>query len=187
MNVRRFPILTAVTLGLTITATATRLFGDGVLDAVRRDPAALGHGEVWRLVSPVLVQSDKSVLAVVAVFVLCAAIGAVGEQVLSRPRWVALYLAGALAGHGLGEAFQPHQGGTSVAFFGVFGGLAALALRGEEPDLRRWRSRAAVAVPLALLDTALGDIHGVAFLAGLLVGWLPALRAVRARAPAPVA
>lgn len=187
MTVRRFPILTTVTLGLTVAGTATRLFGDGMLDAVRRDPSALGHGEVWRVVSPVLVQSDHSVFAVVAVFVLCAVVGVVGEQVLSRPRWIALYLAGALAGHGIGEAFQPHQGGTSVAFFGVLGGLAALALRGDESDLRRWRSRAAVAVPLALLDTALGDIHGVAFLAGLLIGWLPAPRAVRLRAPAPAA
>lgn len=174
MNLRRAPILTATTLGLTVAATATRLFGDGVLDAVRRDPTALGHGQAWRLVSPVLVQSDASVLAVVGVFVLCAAIGAVGEQWLSRPRWIALYLAGALAGHGFGEWVQPDQGGTSVAFFGVLGGLAALSLRGDDPALRVWRSRVVVAVPLAVLDTALGDIHGVAFLAGLTVGSLPA-------------
>ena len=61
-----FPLLTALTLGVTAVLTASRLVGDGVLDAVRRDPAALGHGQLWRLVSPVLVQGDRSLFAVLA-------------------------------------------------------------------------------------------------------------------------
>jgi membrane associated rhomboid family serine protease len=182
---RRLPLLTAITLGATILVTATRLFGDGPLDALRRDPAALGNGQVWRLLSPVLVQSDASVFAVLGVFVLCAVIGAAGERFLSRGRWIALYLAGALAGHGIGEAFQPHQGGTSVAFFGILGGLAAYALLDREPALRMWRVRAAVAVPLAAVDTAVGDIHGVAFLAGLGVAALLVARERTAADPVP--
>jgi membrane associated rhomboid family serine protease len=171
---RRLPILTITTLGLSALMTATRLFTNGPLDALRRDPTALGHGQVWRLISPVLVQSDTSVVNVVLVFVICAAIGTVAERRLSRREWLVLYLCGALAGHSLGEAFQPLEGGTSVAFVGILGGLAASALLDSASDLRRWRFHAAAAIPLSLLDTALGDIHGVSYLVGLAVGlmWL---------------
>jgi rhomboid protease GluP len=171
---RRLPILTIGTLGLSAVMTATRLFTNGPLDALRRDPTALGHGQVWRLISPVLVQSDRSVVSVVLVFVMCAAIGIVAEQRLSRREWLVLYFCGVLAGHSLGEAFQPLESGTSVAYVGILGGLAASALLDSASDLRRWRFHAAAAIPLSLLDTASGDIHGVSYLVGLAVGvvWL---------------
>jgi hypothetical protein len=110
---RRFPILTAATLGASALVTATRLFNDGPLDALRRDPTALDHGQLWRLISPVLVQSDSSIVSIIAVFALCAAIGVYAERFLSPLRWLTLYLCGALVGHGIGEAFQPLEGGTS--------------------------------------------------------------------------
>jgi hypothetical protein len=80
------PVLTVVTLGATLLGTVTRLFSDGPLDALRRDPAALGRGEVWRLVSPVLVQTDGRVVNVVLVFVGCAVIGVFAERVLAARR-----------------------------------------------------------------------------------------------------
>jgi rhomboid protease GluP len=166
MPPRRLPILTAVTLGLTAAVTATRFAGTGVLHALWRDPSGLEHGQVWRLLTPVLVQSDPG-WTVVKVIVLCAVVGAAGERVFSRGQWISLYLVGALAGHSIGEVFQPHQGGTSVAFAGVLGGLAAVALlRGDavKPVLR---VEAAVCIPLAILDTVIGDIHGLPFLGGL--------------------
>ena len=174
MNRRRFPILTLITLGLTAILTATRLLGSGPLDALRRDPAALSHGELWRLISPVLVQSDQGLLNVVLVFATCAAIGAIGEQFLTRRRWLALYLLGALLGHAIGEVFQPLEGGTSVAFVGILGGLAAYSLVGGVPALQRVKLQAAVAIPLAVLDTVLGDIHGLPYVAGLALAteWL---------------
>ena len=146
-----FPLLTASTLGASALVTATRLFTDVPLDALRRDPSALGHGQIWRLISPVLVQSDSSVVSVVLVFATCAAIGVYAEHFLSAGRWLTLYLCGALAGHGIGEAFQPLQGGTSVAFVGILGGLSAYALLEREPELVRWRPQAAIAIPLAIL------------------------------------
>jgi rhomboid protease GluP len=180
---RRYPILTTVTLGLTTVVTATRLFDDGPLDALRRDPGGLGRGELWRLISPVLVQSDAELRNVVLVFVMCALIGAFAEQFLTRRRWLALYMCGALAGHAIGEVFQPLEGGTSVAFVGILGGLAAYALVGEIPELTRFKIQATVAVPLAVLDTLLGDIHGIPYLAGLAVGTAWLMRDGSARPP----
>ncbi len=179
----RFPTLTSITVGLSAIVTATRLLGDGPLDALRRDPGALGHGQLWRLLSPVLVQSDAGLRNVLLVFVMCAVIGAIAEQLLTRRRWLALYLVGALVGHGLGEVLQPLEGGTSVAFVGILGGLAAYSLVGGVPQLQRFRLQAAVAIPLAVLDTVLGDIHGLPYLAGLAVAtaWL-----VRDGSPQPL-
>jgi rhomboid protease GluP len=162
----RFPVLTAVTLTLTVVLTATRLGGSGVEHALRRDPDGLGSGELWRLLSPVLVQTDPSWFAVVSVFVTCAVIGVIGERVFSRPRWAALYLVGTLAGHGIGEVFQPRQGGTSVAFAGVLGGIAAHALRRGSRVPKPVQFWAALGIPLAVIDTISEDIHGLPFLAG---------------------
>jgi hypothetical protein len=128
------------------------------------------------LISPVLVQSDSSPVNVVLVFVVCAAIGIYGERFLSRRRWLTLYLCGALAGHAIGEAFQPLEGGTSVAFVGILGGLAAYSLLEYTPALVRSKPQAAIAIPLAILGTVLGDIHGVSFIVGLVIGGAWVLR-----------
>lgn len=171
-----FPVLTAVTLGLTVLVTATRLFGDGPLDALRRDPAALGDGQVWRLISPVLVQSDPGLGTVLLVFAACALIGTIGERLLSPASWLTFYFCGALAGHALGEAFQPLEGGTSVAFVGILGGLGALVTLGGDPVLNHFRWQALVAIPLSVLDIALGDIHGVSYLVCFAIGSIWMLR-----------
>ncbi len=166
------PLLTAVTLTMTVALTSTRVWTAAVMHALWRDPDALRRGQIWRLVTPVLVQSDRSAFDVVSVFVVCAVVGIVGERHFSRPAWVATYLAGALCGHAVGMAFQPHQSGTSVAFAGILGGLGALAMSGRESALRRWRFHAAGLAVLAIVDTSVRDIHGVAYLGGLIVGGL---------------
>ena len=138
----RVPVVTAITLTLTAATTATRLRGPAVVHVLRRDPTALRSGQVWRLLSPVLVQTDRSAVVVLATFVLCAAIGVFGEQVFPRGEWITLYVVGALVGHGIGEAFQPRQGGTSVAFAAILGGLAACPpARGAGAATRSDRSR----------------------------------------------
>ena len=166
----RAPVLTAIALTATLLGTLTRLFGPAMFDSLARDPTELGHGQLWRLLTPVLVQSDHSPLAIIGVFILCAVIGVTGEWLLPRSEWLALYLLGALAGHGIGETFQPHQSGTSVAFVGILGGLGARILLDHDPRLKFWRIRFAALIPLAILDTALRDIHGAPFLIGLAAG-----------------
>src|ERR1700744_3992132 len=86
----RWPLLTAVALTATLLGTATRLIGNGTFHALRRDPEALGHGQLWRLLTPVLVQGDHSVLAIASVFVVCAVIGIAAEHLLPRWEWILL-------------------------------------------------------------------------------------------------
>lgn len=167
---RPFPILTTIALLATLLGTITRVFGPAVFHALRRDPSQLGDGQLWRLLTPVLVQGDHSLLSIVGVFVLCAVIGVAGEWLLPRSEWLLLYLLGALTGHGIGEVFQPHQSGTSVAFAGILGGIGARVLLDPALRLGRFRVQFFVLVPLAILDTVLRDIHGIPFLVGLGVG-----------------
>ena len=121
-----------------------------------------------------LKRTATSAAFVLVTLAACAVVGVLGEQVFSRRRWLVLYLLGALTGHGLGELVQPHQGGTSVVFAAVLGGLAAQALARGSLRPRPVRIEAALAIPAAALDTALGDIHGLPFLTGLALAavWL---------------
>ena len=71
-----------------------------------------------------------------------------------------------------------------MAFVGILGGLGAYALLDRDPDLHKFKLQAAVAIPLAVLDTAMGDIHGVPYLVGLSLGLIWAAREARSCLPA---
>jgi hypothetical protein len=104
-------LLTVAVLAPTVVLTALRGAVPGLQPALERDPDGLRAGELWRLLSPVLVQPDPPWIRV-AVFALVGAVGLVAERVFSRSGWLAF----------------------------------------------------------AVLDTALGDIHGAPLLAGALLG-----------------
>ena len=58
-------------------------------------------------------------------------VGAVAEQVVSRPRWLLCYFATGLVGEVAGYAWQPHGGGNSVAICGLAGAVAVALWRGD--------------------------------------------------------
>jgi hypothetical protein len=116
-----------IVLAVSGALTATRIAGPTVLHALWRDPAKLADGQLWRLIIPALIQSNRSVVIVAEIFVLPAAVGAVAEQRLCRRRWLPFYLLGALVGHGIGEDDQPRQSGISLAFAGLLGALVRMS------------------------------------------------------------
>jgi rhomboid protease GluP len=172
----RVPVGTISTL--VVWAAGTVAYRSGDVDlwlAVRRDPGALAAGQWWRVISPVLVQPDPWAV-VVGIGLLAAVVGTMAERVFGTRRWVLLWVAGALTGHVVGEAWQPYDSGVSVAFCGPLGGLAVWAA------VCRSRAPAPVPPPMVVLPvavlvggvllTVVRDIHGPAVLAGALVGWL---------------
>jgi rhomboid protease GluP len=172
----RVPVGTITALAAWTAGTVAYRSGDVDLWlAVRRDPGALAAGQWWRLLSPVLVQPDP-VVVVVVLGLLAAVVGTVTERVFGTRRWLVLWVAGALAGHLVGEAWQPYGSGVSVAFCGPLGGLAVWTA------VCRARAPGPVPPPMVVLPAAVGagavlltavrDIHGPATLAGVVVAAL---------------
>lgn len=163
------PVATIVVLAAwAVCTTLYHLGADGLFLAVRRDPEALMNGQVWRLISPVLVQPD-SWFSVITLGVTAAAVGTFAERTFGTGRVAALLLAGALAGHSIGELWQPYSGGVSVAFCGPIGAVAAYVLVAR---VRRHRVAAVVLLGGAVVLCLFTDIHGPALLAGAVVGFL---------------
>lgn len=161
-------------LAPTLAFTAAAIQDPRVFTALRRDPEALLRGELWRLLSPVLVQadalSDGGGWRAAAVFLMVALVLVVGEQAFGATRGSFLYGLGALVGHGAGEFWAPHGAGCSVAGCGVLGGIAGWLLRARP---RRVKVGAAFWLALGVVATLLRDIHGPPLLAGALAAlWL---------------
>ncbi|MDQ2903746.1 MAG: rhomboid family intramembrane serine protease [Chloroflexota bacterium] len=109
-------------------------FTPAVLNVLQRDPKALAQGQWWRIFSPLLVDSDGWLQFVtVSIGFLC--IGIPAQHWLGWGRWLLLFFAGATAGEIMGYLWQPYGGGTSVALFGLIGGMVIFMLRRKQPIL----------------------------------------------------
>lgn len=124
----RPPVLTIVGLLLIAVFMVLQAVEPFVLAALRRDLPAVQAGEWWRLLSPLLVQSDGWPQFAFN-FAGLAILGAAIERRCGRWWWLALVLAGAAAGEAAGYAWDPHGAGSSVAVCGLLGGLLAFTWR----------------------------------------------------------
>jgi hypothetical protein len=129
----RAPVLTCCVLLPTAALSVVGLVVPAVERALRRDGAAIGHGQAWRLATGLLVQ-DGGVAGTVLNLLGLAIIGVLAERLLSRPRWAIGYAGGAVAGELAGWAgWQPVGAGNSVAVCGLSAVLAVALWR----DARR--------------------------------------------------
>lgn len=166
----RFPFLTTLAVGATAVVTyMSRQDGSPLKADLARDAGGLEHGDWWRALSPVLVQTDPQVWQVVGTLVFAAAVGAFAERNLGPLRAGTAFLAGALLGEAAGYAWEPDgTGGISVAAFGQLGLLGAWFVNSGP---RRARLVGALLAVGSLADiVVLRDLHGVSLLGGLGVG-----------------
>jgi membrane associated rhomboid family serine protease len=135
------------------------------IPALQRDPTALRHGEWWRLVSPLLVQT-LGWYQVLANLVTLAAIGLVAERVLGRWRWVLMFLAGTVGGQVAAYAWHEGGGGDSIAICGLAAGLVVARPSREATAL-------VVAYIAALTGRGLWGVAaaGLACVAGAVAGY----------------
>jgi membrane associated rhomboid family serine protease len=128
---RHVPWLTLGVALLTATGFAAQLADDRVLTALQRDPTGLHLSDPWRVLTPLLVQSDGWTQAGFNLVTLVLA-GIVVEARYGRPRWLLLYLGAGVVGQLLGYAWNPPGGGgNSVAVCGLVGALIAAMLAGR--------------------------------------------------------
>jgi membrane associated rhomboid family serine protease len=162
---RQVPWLTLTVAAITAAGFAAQLIDHRVLDALQRDPAGLTWSRPWRVVTPLLIQSDGWIQAVYNLATLMLA-GVVVEARFGRWRWLVLYLSAGIVGQLLGYAWNPPGGGNSVAVCGLVGGLIAAMLLGR-PELPRPALLLTPYYPVALLG--LDAAGGTGQVVGLVV------------------
>lgn len=93
---------------------------------------AISDGQCWRLATSLVFQ-DGGVLGTATNLVFLVAVGVLVERAHGPWRWVALYLAGAVAGQVAGVLTGMVGAGNSIAICGLAGGLlGAYARRGAD-------------------------------------------------------
>jgi membrane associated rhomboid family serine protease len=174
ITLRPLPLLSLAAIVLPALFLILMSLSPNVLSALQRDRGALTQGQWWRLLSPMLVDSDGwwQFLFVSLGFVC---IGILVEHLFGWWRWLLLFLAGGLVGELAGYAWQPYGGGTSIALFGLLGGLLMLLLRRDGP-VQVIASLYALAVVTVLtceaVVTSVGGTTIVGIVAAAILCWL---------------
>jgi rhomboid protease GluP len=176
---RRVPVATVTALVVVGVPTLLQLLvAPSLLGYLERDRTAIGDGQVWRLLTSLVVQ-DGGLAGSIFNLVCLAVVGAVAERVWGARRWAAVALASGAAAQLWGLVVQPVGAGNSVAVFGLAASVAAVALMCGN---RATRIPAAVSLLVAVALLLTGDIHGGAAAVGAAVGFILASvdrRAVR--------
>jgi membrane associated rhomboid family serine protease len=183
-----------VILGLTVVislATSTQLSPDGgpLLDLLLLDKVAVAHGEIWRLLTIVLVHDPTFLLHLLFNMYALYLAGPIVEQLYGARRFVLFYLLAAAGGSISSFAFGTGQYavGASGAIFGLFG-ILFVATRAHHPALdRRGRALVGQIGMLLVINLAFGfavgpQIDNFAHIGGLATGALLGLAFVPGRA-----
>jgi membrane associated rhomboid family serine protease len=137
-----------------------------LLDQLERNWTLIGRGQIWRLLTSLVVQDGGLAGAIVNLIAL-AAIGVAAEQVWGAKRWAAIALAAGLGAQFWGIIVQPVGAGNSVAVFGLAASMAVLAvLRGVGIQ----RVVGLVSLVGAAVLLVIGDVHGGAATIGAVLG-----------------
>ncbi len=176
------PILTYAILAVTVAIGISSLLGPSgeVLFALfALDKSAVAAGELYRLVSVVLVHSPTFILHLASNMYALYLVGPVVEGLYGRALFLGIYLLTAAAGSTASYVFVPNDSvGASGAIFGLFGVLL-VGLRVHRPVLGRQQRALTSQIGILvgfnlLLGFGLGSfIDNAAHVGGLLAGaWL---------------
>jgi membrane associated rhomboid family serine protease len=135
-HAQRFPVLTVTAVGIATVAAIAQFATPVIVPLLQRDPIGLAHGQWWRLVTPLAVQT-LGWYQVLANLVSLAIVGLVAERLLGRLRWVALFVAGTVGGQVAAYAWHEPGGGDSIAICGQAGGVVVALLVHSSP-VPRW-------------------------------------------------
>lgn len=125
---RRWPWASATIIAVTALFTGLQFAFPGLLEAFRRDADGLLSGEVWRLVTPVVVQSNGVTQVVLNAF-LALAFLPLAERLFGAGLFL-VYLGPGLVYQIVNLMLFPDNGsGSSTAIFGAVGAMHAHVLR----------------------------------------------------------
>jgi len=164
---RRVPVATIVALVVVGVPTLLQFTAvPSLLDALARDRERIFDGELWRLVTPIVVQ-DSGATGTITNLLSLALIGVVAEWIWGPARWVLIGLGSALLAELWGLLVDPVGAGNSVVVYGLAASVAVAAVvRGRGPA----RIIAVVSLACALVLLGVGDLHGGAAAVGAAIG-----------------
>ena len=164
---RRVPVATIVALVVVGVPTLLQFTAvPSLLDALERDRERIFDGELWRLVTPIVVQ-DSGATGTITNLLSLALIGVIAEWIWGPARWVLIGLGSALLAELWGLLVDPVGAGNSVVVYGLAASVAVAAVvRGRGPA----RILAVVSLACALVLLGVGDLHGGAAVVGAVIG-----------------
>lgn len=173
------PNRATILLWLVVAVPSTIQFAEPrLLDWLERDWTKIGDGQVWRLITSIVVQDGGLVGTVFNLFVL--AIVATAAQSWWTPGriWLTFWICG-IGANLLVAHWEPRGGGNSMATFAL---ACALALNAALASRSRAQWPAAAATALCVVGLAAArDYHAAACALGLLAGAVPPYRQTRVR------
>ncbi|MGN9909195.1 rhomboid family intramembrane serine protease [Phytohabitans sp. LJ34] len=131
----RLTLLTLIALAVAVVAVLVQYTVPDAVPLLERDPDGLREGELWRVVTPLLVQT-LGWYQVVANLASLAVVGVVAEWVLGRARWLVSLAAGTAGGQIAAYVWHEPGGGSSIAICGLAGGLVVTLLARRTPPHR---------------------------------------------------
>ncbi|MEU8007088.1 rhomboid family intramembrane serine protease [Catellatospora sp. NPDC049111] len=175
---RPIPRVTAVVFLLTALPSLLQFACPPLLTGLRRDPALIADGQLWRLVTSSLVQ-DSGVPGTVSNLGFLLVLGWLTERTVGSGRWLLFFLCGVALGQVGGMVFDTVGAGSSLGLCGLAAGAAVAAWHGRDPLAAAVGALYALVVAAATPDTPWSYTAGpvvVAVLAGLLISrrnWVP--------------
>ena len=169
-------------------------------------PAALGvkdntlilQGQVWRLITPIFLHSDQTILHILFNMYALLYIGSMVEKFYGRLRYLGLFILSGFAGNVISFMFSPNPSlGSSTSIFGLLGAVGVLIYQNRAlfgPTARRALSQVII---IAVVNLIIGLTPGSGIdnwghigglIGGTLFAWFggPVLQKVGLTPPYPV-
>ncbi|GHJ43021.1 hypothetical protein Cs7R123_03630 [Catellatospora sp. TT07R-123] len=129
---RPIPRATAVVFALTAVPSLLQFAYPALETGLRRDPALIADGQLWRLVTSSLVQ-DSGVPGTVSNLGFLLVLGWLAERAVGSGRWLLFFAGGVALGQVGGLLFGIVGAGSSIGLCGLAGGTAVAAWHGRDP------------------------------------------------------
>lgn len=128
------PLLTSAATAVAVAAAIVQYTMPATIGDFQRVPGGgLPHGQWWRLVTPLLVQT-LGWYQVLANLVTLVLVGVVAERLLGSAWWMVSFVAGTAAGQAAAYAWHEPGGGDSIAICGLAGAAVVALLLGPRPN-----------------------------------------------------
>lgn len=133
-------------------------------------PAAIGvkdnllimQGQVWRLITPIFLHSDQTILHIAFNMYALFYIGPTLERFYGRGRYLALFLLSGFGGNVISFMFSQYQSlGSSTAIFGLLGAQGVLLYQNREIFGSIARRALSQVILIAVVNLVIGLTPGI--------------------------